>query len=292
MQIALQLIVNGLLVGGIYALISIGLTMIFGVMNIINFAHGDFLMVSMYIVYWLSVKLGMDPYLALVVVIPVLFVIGIVVYRLTLRPIVGKQELLTILMTVGVMIFFENLALMLWNADVRSIQLSYGMSTITIGALRIGVTKLISFVIALAAAAGLMLFLDKTWIGKSIKATSQNREAAMLMGVDTQKTYLIAFGIGIATVGIAGAALMPIYSVFPTIGAHFGTLSFVVVVLGGLGNVPGALIGGLVIGLISTLSGFLLPSGYTEAVYLAIFLLMLLFKPNGLLGKAKAGGGR
>jgi branched-chain amino acid transport system permease protein len=261
-------------------------------MNIINFAHGDFLMISMYLVYWMNVKLGMDPYIAILVIIPVMFIIGSLVYKLTLNPIVGKQELLTILMTVGVMIFLQNLALMLWNADVRSISIAYGTKTIGTEFLRLGVTKLASFAVAIGTAIGLLILLDKTWVGKSIKATSQNRDAAKLMGVDTKKTYMIAFGIGIATVGIAGAALAPIYTVFPTIGSQFGTLSFVVVVLGGLGNVPGAVLGGLVIGLISAISGFLLPSGYTEAVYLVIFLLVLLFRPNGLLGKAKAGGGR
>lgn len=292
MEVAVQVLINGLLIGGVFALISVGLTLVFGVMNIINFAHGDFLMLSMYLVYWLNIKLGMDPYVALVVMIPIMFIIGIVIYKLTLNPIIDGQELLTILMTVGIMIFLQNLALMLWNADVRSVKISYSTLTVGTEALRLGVTKIISFAIAMGTALGLILLLDKSWVGKSIKATSQNREAAKLMGVDTKRTYMIAFGIGIATVGIAGAALTPIYTVFPLIGSHFGTLSFVVVVLGGLGNVPGAVLGGLLIGLISAVSGFILPSGYTEAVYLGIFLLVLLLKPNGLLGKSKAGGGR
>lgn len=292
MDIILQLIVNGLLVGGIYALVSIGLTLIFGVMKIINFAHGDFIMLSMYFVYWLNVLLGFDPYLSLLLIIPVMFVIGIVVYRLTLNPIVGKQEQLTILMTVGIMLLLQNLALMIWKADVRSIQLSYSIKTIGTENIRLSVTRLLSFFVALATAGGLVMLLDKTWVGKSIKATSQNPDAAKLMGVDTKKTYMIAFAIGIAIVGIAGVALSPIFNVYPLVGTQFGTLSFVIVVLGGLGNVLGAVLGGLVIGLISTFSGFLLPSGYTEAVYLGIFLLVLLFRPNGLLGKASAGGGK
>jgi Branched-chain amino acid ABC-type transport system, permease components len=292
MEIALQLLINGLLVGGIYALISTGLTLVFGVMRIINFAHGEFLMISMYMVYWLNVKLGMDPYLAMIVIIPVMFLIGILIYQTTLNPIVGKQDLLTILMTVGVMIFLQNIALMLWNADVRSISIPYGTKTLGTNMIRVGVTRLASFAVAIGTAIGLLALLDKTWIGKSIKATSQNRDAAKLMGVDTKKTFMIAFGIGTATVGVAGAALAPIFSIFPTIGQQFGTISFVVVVLGGLGSVPGAVFGGLIIGMVSTFSSFLLPTGYTEAVYLAIFLLVLLLRPNGLLGKAKAGGGR
>jgi branched-chain amino acid transport system permease protein len=292
MEIVLQLIVNGLLIGGVYALISVGLTLIFGVMNIINFAHGDFLMIAMYMVYWLNRLLGMDPYVALIIIIPIMFLIGIGIYKLNLNPIVGKQELLTILMTVGIMIFLQNLALMLFNADVRGLDIPYNYSTIGTEYVRAGVTKVASFALAIIAAIFLIILLDKTWIGKSIKATAQNSEAAKLMGIDTRKTYMIAFAIGIATVGAAGVALAPIYSIHPYVGAQFGTISFVVVVLGGLGNVTGAVLGGLIIGLISALGSFFLPSGYTEAVYLLIFLLVLLFKPNGLFGRTKAGGGR
>lgn len=291
MEIVLQLIVNGLLIGGVYALISVGLTLIFGVMNIINFAHGDFLMIAMYMVYWLNRLLGMDPYVALIIIIPIMFLIGIGIYKLNLNPIVGKQELLTILMTVGIMIFLQNLALMLFNADVRGLDIPYNYSTIGTEYVRAGVTKVASFALAIIAAIFLIILLDKTWIGKSIKATAQNSEAAKLMGIDTRKTYMIAFAIGIATVGAAGVALAPIYSIHPYVGAQFGTISFVVV-LGGLGNVTGAVLGGLIIGLISALGSFFLPSGYTEAVYLLIFLLVLLFKPNGLFGRTKAGGGR
>ncbi len=292
MEIVLQLIVNGLLIGGVYALISVGLTLIFGVMNIINFAHGDFLMIAMYMVYWINRLLGMDPYVALIIVVPIMFLIGLGIYKLNLNPIIGKQELLTILMTVGIMIFLQNLALMLFNADVRGLSIPYSYSTIGTEYVRMGVTKVASFALAIIAAIFLLLLLDKTWIGKSIKATSQNAEAAKLMGIDTRKTYMIAFAIGIATVGAAGVALAPIYSIHPHVGAQFGTLSFVVVVLGGLGNVTGAVVGGLIIGLISAASSFFLPSGYTEAVYLFIFLLVLLFKPNGLFGRTRARGGR
>ena len=214
MEIALQLIVNGLLIGGVYALISVGLTLIFGVMNIINFAHGDFLMIAMYMVYWLNRLLGMDPYVALIIVVPIMFLIGLGIYKLNLNPIIGKQELLTILMTVGIMIFLQNLALMLFNADVRGC-IPYSYSTIGTEYVRMGVTKVASFALAIIAAIFLLLLLDKTWIGKSIKATSQNAEAAKLMGIDTRKTYMIAFAIGIATVGAAGVALAPIYSIHP-----------------------------------------------------------------------------
>lgn len=292
MEIWGQILVSGILTGGIFALISIGLTLIFGVMNIINFAHGEFLMIAMYFVYWMNVKMGMDPYIAILFIIPIMFVVGLLVYKATLNPIIERSELFTILMTVAIMIFLQNLVLLLWNADVRSINISYASSAIGTETLRFGITKVASFAITIGTAIGLMMFLDRTWIGKSIKATSQNRVAAKLMGVDTKKTFTIAFAIGIATVGIAGGALAPIFSIFPTVGTQFGTASFVVVVLGGLGNVPGALVGGLIIGLIDSISGFLLPVGFKQAVYLGVFLLVLIFRPNGLFGQGVAGGGR
>ncbi|NLB53518.1 MAG: branched-chain amino acid ABC transporter permease [Syntrophomonadaceae bacterium] len=292
MEIWMQILVNGILTGGIFALISIGLTLIFGVMNIINFAHGEFLMISMYLVYWMNVKMGMDPYVAIIFIIPIMFVVGLVVYKATLNPIIERSELFTILMTVALMILLQNLALMLWNADIRSINIDYAASAIGTENIRFGITKIASFAIAIGTAIGLMIILSRTWIGKSIKATSQNRTAAKLMGVDTIRTYTIAFALGIATVGIAGAALAPIFSIYPTVGTQFGTASFVVVVLGGLGNVPGAIIGGLIIGLIDSISGFLLPVGFKEAIYLGVFLLVLLLKPNGLFGQGAAGGGR
>ena len=285
MEIWVQILANGLLTGGIFALISIGLTLVFGVMNIINFAHGDFLMLSMYLVYWMNVKMGMDPYVAIILLIPIMFVLGLFVYKATLNPIIERSELFTILSTVAIMIFLQNIALMLWNADVRCVDISYAASAIGTESLRFGVTKVASFAIAIATALGLMVILNRTWIGKSIKATSQNRTAAKLMGVDTIKTYTIAFAIGIATVGVAGGALAPIYSIFPTVGTQFGTTAFVVVVLGGLGNIPGALIGGLIIGLIDSISGFLLPVGFKEAIYFGVFLLVLLFSRMGYLGK-------
>jgi branched-chain amino acid transport system permease protein len=292
MDIYLQLVANGLLIGGIYALVSIGLTLIYGVMKIINFAHGEFIMLSMYFTYWLNVKLGFDPYLSLLLLIPTMFVVGALAYRFFLHPIIHHRQQLTILMTMGLMILFQNIALVLWKADVRGVRLPYSMKTIGLGSVRLSVTRLISFGVALLTAGALKAFLDKTWIGRSIKAASQSPVAARLMGVDTRKTYMVAFGVGIAVVGIAGVSLSPIFNVYPLVGSQFGTLSFVIVVLGGLGSVAGAFIGGLIIGLVSTFSGFFVPTGFTEAIYLCIFLLVLLFKPNGLFGKATAGGGK
>lgn len=287
-----QLLGSGLLTGGVFALISVGLTLIFGVMNIINFAHGDFLMLAMYLTYWMNVKAGIDPFISIIITAPLMFVIGMLVYKATLDPIIESQQLLQILMTVAIMILLQNLALMLWQADVRSVQVGYSSAAIGTENFRLSVTRIGSFIVAIATTIGLLRFLDFTWIGRAIKATSQNMTAARLMGVDTRKTFMIAFGIGIATVGIAGAALTPIYSIHPMIGAQFGTAAFVVVVLGGLGNLKGAFLGGLLIGLVDAISGFIFPVGFKEAVYLLIFILVLLIRPNGLLGKAAAGGGR
>lgn len=287
-----QLIINGILTGGVFAIIAVGLTLVFGVMNIINFAHGEFLMIAMYLTYWMNVKMGMDPFVGILIIFPIMFIIGIAVYKITLNPIINSREELTILMTVAIMIFLQNLALMLWSADVRSLSISYSSSTIALGSSSLSLTKIASFAVTILMSVGLMVFLNRTWLGRSIKAISQNRDAAKLMGVDTVKTYMYAFGIGIGTVGIAGAALSTMYGIYPLIGQQFGTVAFVVVVLGGLGNIPGAIIGGLLIGIVDAISGFLLPVGFNQAVYLMIFIAVLLLRPNGILGKAKAGGGR
>ncbi len=292
MDVIQQLVINGLLTGGVFAIIAVGLTLIFGVMKIINFAHGEFLMIAMYLTYWINVKMGLDPFVAILLIFPTMFVIGIVVYKLTLNPIINSREELTLLMTVALMIFFQNLALMLWSADVRSISLPYSYSTIALGNLGLSLTKVGTFAVTIAMAIGLLFFLNQSWLGRSIRAVSQNRDAAQLMGVNTIKTYMYAFGIGIGIVGVAGAALSTVYGIYPLVGQQFGTASFVVVVLGGLGNIPGAILGGLLIGLIDAISGFVLPVGFNEAVYLLIFILVLLIKPNGILGKATAGGGR
>jgi branched-chain amino acid transport system permease protein len=281
-----QLIINGLLLGGIYALISIGLTLIFGVVEIINFAHGEFLMLSMYASFWLFHLYGVDPYLSLFMVIPTFFVIGWAIQRIIIQPILHAPPLNQIFATVGVSLVLQNAALFFWKADYRTVKTAYSTLSLKAGSLTISFPRLVAFVLALAIIAALLIFLKRTYTGKAIRALAQEKRAAMLMGIDIYRIYKIAFGIGIACVGAAGAILIPIYYAFPTVGALFVLIAFVVVILGGYNSLVGALIGGLIIGLVEAFSGFFLSPHLKEAVYFVIFIFILLLRPVGLFGRA------
>jgi len=282
----IQLIINGLLIGGIYALISIGLTLIFGVLEIINFAHGEFLMLSMYACYWLFQLYGIDPYVSLLIIVPLFFVIGMATQRVVIQPILNAPPLNQIFATVGLSMVMVNTALVLWKADYRTVKTAYSSLTLKTGGLMISFPRLSAFILALGLIAALLVFLKKTYTGKSIRALAQQRRAAMLMGINVYRTYQLAFGIGIATVGAAGAMLIPVYYAFPTVGTLFVLIAFVVVILGGYNSLIGSLLGGLIIGIVESFSGFFLSPHLKEAVYFAIFILILLFRPTGLFGRA------
>lgn len=281
-----QLIINGLLLGGMYALISIGLTLIFGVLEIINFAHGEFLMLGMYASYWLFQLYGVDPYLSLLIILPVFFFIGLAVQRVTIQPILNAPALNQIFMTVGMSLVLQNVALFFWKADYRTVKTAYSAVSLRTSGLMISFPRLVAFFLAIGTIAALLIFLKKTYTGKAIRALAQERRAAMLMGIDVYRTYQIAFGIGIACVGAAGAMLIPVYFVFPTVGALFVLIAFVVVILGGYNSLTGALIGGLIIGVVEAFSGFFVSPHLKEAIYFVIFILILLFRPTGLFGRA------
>ena len=282
----IQLIINGLLLGGIYALISIGLTFIFGVLEIINFAHGEFLMLSMYVTYWLFHLYKVDPYVSIMVILPLFFLIGLFVQRVTIQPIIDAPPLNQIFMTVGLSMVLQNAALFFWKADYRTVRTAYSALTLKTSGLIVSFPRLVAFVLAMMTIAALLLFLKKTYTGKAIRALTQERRGAMLMGINVYRTYQIAFGIGIACVGVAGAMLIPVYYAFPTVGSLFVLIAFVVVILGGYNSLIGALIGGLIIGLVEAFSGFFLSPHLKEAVYFVIFILILLFRPTGLFGRA------
>ncbi|MGE5617752.1 MAG: branched-chain amino acid ABC transporter permease [Sphingomonadaceae bacterium] len=278
-----QVAVSGILLGGVYALISMGLTLIFGVLRIVNFAHGEFLMIAMYATFWLFHLYGVDPYLSIVLVTALLFLLGLTAQFLVVRPILNAPSSMQIFATVGLSIVLQNAALLLWKADYRSVDTVYSKAVVSVGPLLVGVSRLVAFLVALSITACLMLFLKRTYLGKAIRCVTQDRTAALLMGINTHRIYLVTFGIGTALVGIAGALLMPIYPTFPTVGTYFVLTAFVVVVLGGLGNLTGALLGGLIIGLVEAFSGFYAPA-LKEAVYFVVFILVLLIRPTGLFG--------
>jgi branched-chain amino acid transport system permease protein len=281
----LQLIINGLLLGGIYALLSIGLTLIFGVLEVVNFAHGEFLMISMYLTFWLFQACGIDPYLSLVIIIPVFFLFGLFIQRLIIKPLLNDPPINQIFATIGLGLVFQNLALLLFKADFRAVKPSYSNANILMGELIVSVPRLTAFVVAIGIIASLFVFLKKTFTGKAIRALAQQRRAAMLMGINVYRTYAIAFGLGIACVGAAGAVLMPLFFVFPTVGSLFVLIAFVVVILGGYNSLGGTLIAGLIIGVIEGFSGFYISPHLKEVVYFILFILILIFKPTGLLGR-------
>jgi len=281
----IQLIINGLLLGGIYALLSVGLTLIFGVLEIVNFAHGEFLMISMYLTFLLFSVFGIDPYLSLIIVIPVFFLFGFAIEKILIKPILNDPPLNQIFATIGLGLIFSNFALFFFKADYRTVKTSYSNANLIFGNYFISVPRLIAFAIAIALIAALIIYLKKTFTGKAIRALAQQRKAAMLMGINVHTTYAIAFGMGIAAVGAAGAVLMPLFFVFPTVGSLFSLIAFVVVILGGYNSLLGSLVAGLIIGLIEGFSGFFISPHLKEVVYFVLFVFILIFRPTGLFGK-------
>ena len=287
MELLIQVTVSGLLLGGVYALLSIGLTLIFGVVRIINFAHGELLMLAMYMTFWLFQSYHIDPYLSIVLVAPALFIVGMGVQRFIIQPIFDSSALMKIFVTVGLFIALQNLALMLFKADYRTIQTVQSMATITLGGINFSVPRLVAFVFALVLLGLLYAMLKYTLVGKALRAVAENRVVAELMGIRVHRLYIIAFGLGSALTGIAGALLLPFTYVFPTVGGIYTLLAFVVVVMGGLGNMAGAFLGGLFIGLVESFSGVYISPALKEAVYFVIFILVLLVRPQGLFGVGK-----
>jgi branched-chain amino acid transport system permease protein len=283
----LQTIVNGLLLGALYAIVGMGLAIVFGTMRIINFAHGQFVMVGMYITYSLFTAFGVDPYLSLVVSFAVCFLLGVLVYRFTIHRIMKAPEVSQILLTAGIGMMLTNLAQMLYNTNQLTIDLSYSHHSLIVGGIRLNVAYLISFAIAAVVAAGLFWFLMKTELGRAIRAISQNPASSALMGINVTRVTTIAFGTGIAVAGMAGTLLLPIHYVDPTVGDAFSLLAFVIVVLGGMGSILGSAIGGLLMGVVAQLASFYLGQSYADVLIYIAFLLVLLFKPSGLLGRSR-----
>ena len=279
-----QAVVTGILIGGIFALISVGLSLIWGVMRIINFAHGEFLMIGMYIAYFMVAKAGWDPYLTIVVTAPMLFLVGAFIFQITIRPILKDPPMNQIMLTVGLSLILQNLALVLFKADVRTASTAYTRLNFMLGPVVVRGSQLIAFIGSGLAAFALYWFLQKTDTGRAIRAAAQNRDAAALTGVNVRNIYLLAFGIGSASLGIAASLMISFYYTSPTVGSFFGLIAFVVVVLGGMGNFPGALVAGLIIGLTESIGAALLPGSLSRVLTFGIFIVTLLFRPFGIFG--------
>ncbi|MHB1406062.1 MAG: branched-chain amino acid ABC transporter permease [Desulfitobacteriaceae bacterium] len=286
----IQATADGILMGGVYAVTAIGLTLIFGVMEIVNFSHGALMMLGMYVTYWLFALLGINPYLTIPVSIVVMFAIGWLMQRFLLNKIIKAPQHNQLLLTLGVMLFIENLALFLWSPDFRSITVPGLETAIQLGNVSLNKPKLLAFVFALILTVVLFLILHKTALGRSIRATSQERDGASLVGIKVKNINAIAFGIGTACAGVAGSLIVPFFFTSPGAGAVFLLRSFVVAILGGLGNFWGALVAGLIVGLAESLSGLFLSGSWNDLVIYGIFVLVLLLRPTGLFGGGRLSG--
>ncbi|MBW1721641.1 MAG: branched-chain amino acid ABC transporter permease [Deltaproteobacteria bacterium] len=285
--LALQLLVQGVLLGGIYGLIAMGLSLIFGVMGVINFAHGQMMVMGMYVSYWIFVLLGIDPYVSLVVVAAGTFLLGYAIQSSVVNRILDYPEAMQVLPLVAMGLILENTALLLWGPDHRSPQTALGLEAFWIGPVMVDVSRLIAFALAILITSLIFFFLKKTDIGKSIRAAADNRTGAILVGIDVNRIFNIAFGIGAASTGAAGALLLPLMPVSPHMGHDFTLTAFIVVILGGLGNLMGALIGGLILGVTESLSTLLLPATLKQVVSFSILVLIMIFRPRGLFGGKK-----
>jgi branched-chain amino acid transport system permease protein len=285
LPLLLQSIVSGILMGGVYGLVAIGLTLIFGVMKIINFAHGSLMMLGMFTTYWLYVLAGLDPYLSLLLSIPCLFVVGLLIERFLIAQVLDAPAHNQLLLTLGISLFIENFALFLWTPNFRTLEVTYLRKAAMVGTVMISLPKLVAFIFAIILTILLYCFLKGTDMGKAIRAASEEREGALTVGINLRRIYYVAFGIGAACVGAAGTLTAPFFYVNPHVGGIFVITAFVVVVLGGMGNFIGALVGGLIIGLAESVGAAFVPGQLKQFIIYFIFILVLLFKPEGLFGR-------
>jgi len=280
----LQQIVNSLLIGSVYALVAIGLTLIWGVMNVLNFAHGDFLMLGMFTAFWCYTLFKMDPLFSIPVCAAVLFLLGVGIYRFIVSKVMKGPGLAQLVVTFGVSIFLSNLAVMLWTPDFRLIEKPLLSGTWSLGSVQLSIPKFAASVGSVLVSAAVFFFLKRTRTGKAILAVEMNRDAALLMGINTERINSLSFGIGSALVGIAGAFLSMYYYIHPQVGGLFGLISFCIVALGGFGSIEGAFIAGILIGLVQTLGGYFFDPAYKYALVFLVYLITVWIRPQGLMG--------
>jgi len=287
MTVFFQSLLSGVLIGGVYALIGIGLTIIFGVMRIINFAHGDIMMIGMYLTYNLFTLAGIDPFLSVLITIPIMFAFGALLQRMFINRVLDALPQNQILLTIGLGLIMSNTVMLIYTSDYKILSTDYSSSSVTLLGLSISEPLAISFVITAAITALLYWFFMRTDTGQAIRATAQDREAAQLMGINVKRMSIIAFGLGASLAGTAGALISPTYYIFPQIGSTFTLKAFVITVLGGMGSILGATLGGILIGMAESMGAVYISSGWKDVVVFVLFLLVLLFKPAGLLGKSR-----
>jgi branched-chain amino acid transport system permease protein len=284
LSILLPSVLNGLTTGAVYALIALGLTLIYGVLHIINFAHGAALMAALYGVYFLHQQLGIDPYLSLPIMVPAMFVAGYLLQRYVIGAASHGKDENILLVTLGLAIVLENLALFLFKSDTRTIDTAYTFTTVPIFGATIALPKVVAFAGALVMAAGLLALVHRTDLGRAIRAIAKERQGARLVGIDVDHVFAMSFGIGLACLGAAASFLMPAYYVNPTVGNGFVLIAFTIVVLGGMGSFLGALVGGFIIGVVESVGGLWLGESLGQIGIFLIFIAVLLFRPQGLFG--------
>jgi branched-chain amino acid transport system permease protein len=282
-QLVVQLM-NGLLIGFMYSLIAIGLTMIWGVMNIINFAHADFLMIGMFTSFWLYTLYGVDPIFSIPVCAGLLFLLGWLIYKYLVSKVMTGPGLAQVVVTFGVSIFIANTAVLLWSPDFRMIEKPLLTGTWNFGTVQLSIPKAVASIGSVLVSLALFLFLRKSKTGKAILATEMNRSSALLMGINTERVNALSFAIGSSLVGIAGAFLSMYYYIYPQVGGTFGLISFCIVALGGFGSIEGAFLAGILIGIVQTLGGYFFDPAYKYAIVFALYLITVWIRPQGLMG--------
>jgi branched-chain amino acid transport system permease protein len=284
MEQLVQQLVNGVLIGLVYSLLAIGLTLIWGVMNVLNFAHGEFLMIGMFISYWLYALAGVDPLFSIPLNAVALFLLGMFIYRFIISKVMQGPALAQLVVTFGISIFVANFAALIWTPNFRSIEHTLLSGTWDISGIKLSIPKFVTSIGSVVTSFGVFWFLRNTRIGKAILAVEMDREAAVIMGINTERINSLSFGIGLALVGVAGALLATHYYIYPFVGGTFGLTCFCIVALGGFGSIEGAFIAGILVGVVQTLGGYIFDPAYKLAIVFAMYLITVWIRPQGLRG--------
>jgi len=283
--IFLQLIVSGLLIGFVFSLIAVGLTLIWGVMDILNFAHGDFLMLAMFSSFLMFANLGLDPLLSLPMVVALLFMVGLLTFRWVIRPVLGYPGLIALLATFGLSIFIRNLVLFFVGPNYRVINQSIlAGKNFSILGIHFSLSQTMSAIGCVLITYAIYLLIARTKFGRSLRATSLDKDTALLMGINTNRVFALTFGLGAACVGFAGGMLSNFYPIFPEVGLNFAIMSFVIVALGGFGNISGAFLAGIFVGLVENVGGFLIGPEFKYTLVFVLYLIVISMRPKGLFG--------
>lgn len=283
----LTILVAGILLGGIYALVAVGLNLIFGVTRVVNFAQGELVMLGMYAAYVAHAFVGLDPYVSALIVAPMAFLLGLGLQRWLFQPLL-EEPMMQLFASFGLLILLQNLVLLVTGGGAKSVRTGYAGEAIDWAGVSISIPRLVIFVLTTLITVALVLFLKKTFLGTAIRSVSQDRQAARLMGINVERTYMLTFGLGAGLAGLAGVLLAPLFTLTPEIGFSFILPAFAVVILGGLGSVTGAYVGGLLVGVIESLAGFYIDPSLKQAFWFSLFVIVLVVRPSGLMGRAGA----